>query len=148
MNESETTRMVDPERVRTKFGSIEADPRDLAKRQSVEKEEYRTDRDLQAIVERRFETAVQASIDVASQIVAEEGFREPLDYGDLFRVLEEEAILSAPITDRMVEMAGFRNALAHEYADIDHDRVFHHLQDLDHFRGFVREVSDFIDADR
>lgn len=148
MNESEPTRMVDPERVRTKFGSIEADLRDLAKRQSVEKEEYRTDRDLQAIVERRFETAVQASIDVASHIVAEEGFREPSDYGDVFRVLEEEAILSTPIADRMVEMAGFRNALAHEYVDIDHDRFFQHLQDLDHFRGFAREVSEFIDADR
>lgn len=137
--------MVDPKRVRSKFGTLEADLSDLAVRQDVGKQEYRTDRDIQAIVERRFQTAIQACLDVAAHVVAAEGYREPADYGDLFRILEEEGVVSSNVAERMVEMAGFRNVLAHEYATIDHDRVYEHLQDIDHFRRFVREVTTFIE---
>lgn len=137
--------MVDPERVRSKFGTLEADLSDLAARQDVGKQEYRTDRDIQAIVERRFQTAIQACLDVAAHIVAAEGYREPADYGDLFRILEEEGVVSSNVAERMVEMAGFRNVLAHQYATIDHDRVYEHLQEIDHFRRFVREVTTFIE---
>lgn len=137
--------MVDPERVRTKFGALEADLEDLAAKQTIAVGDYRNDRDAQAIVERRFQTAIQACLDVAGHVVSSEGFREPSDYGDLFRVLEEEGVISSDTADRMTEMAGFRNVLTHEYADIDHARVYHHLQDLEHFRRFVREVSDTLD---
>lgn len=66
------------------------------------------------IVERRFEKAIQACLDVASHVVATEGFREPTDYGDLFRILEENDVLSPATADRMVEIAGVRNVLATE----------------------------------
>lgn len=139
--------MVDRERVRTRFGRLEADLQDLAERQTISQQDYRNDRDVQAIVERRFETAIQACLDIAAHLVATEGYREPTDYGDLFRILEAEEVVSSSLADRMVEMAGFRNALAHEYADIDHERVHAHLQDLEHFRMFVREVSAFIESE-
>lgn len=139
--------MVDPERVRTRLGSVEEDLRDLAEQQELSIRDYRNDRDLQAIVERRFETAIQACLDIAGHIVAAEGFREPSDYGDLFRILEAEDILTSDTADRMVEMAGFRNVLAHQYADIDVDRVHEHLQDLEQFRAFAREIVAFIEAD-
>lgn len=112
--------MVDPQRVRSKLGTLEADLNDLAGRQDVRKQDYRADRDLQAIVERRFQTAIQSCLDMAAHVVAAEGYREPSDYGDLFRILEVEGVLSAELGERMVEMAGFKNVLAHEYATIDH----------------------------
>lgn len=139
--------MVDRERIRSKLGHLEADLRDLTERQTVTVRAYRTDRDLQAIVERRFQTAIQSCLDIAGHIVAEAGYREPTDYGDLFRVLGEEDVLSSSVADRMVEMAGFRNVLTHEYAEIDHERVHEHLQDLDHFRAFAKEVTAFIRPD-
>lgn len=47
----------------------------------------------------------------------------------------------------MVEMAGFRNVLAHEYASIDDERVYAHLQDLDRFRTYAREIDEFLYSD-
>ena len=41
----------------------------------------------------------------------------------------------------MVEMAGFRNVLAHEYATIDDGLVYVQLQDLEHFRTFAMEID-------
>lgn len=46
----------------------------------------------------------------------------------------------------MVEMAGFRNALAYEYAAIVDDRVYDHLQDLDRFRSYAEEIHRFIET--
>lgn len=89
--------------------------------------------------------AIQASIDVAAHVVASEGYREPTDYGDLFRILEAEGDLSPELADLMVEYAGFRNVLAHEYADIQDHLVHEHLQNLEPFREYaaeIREVSD------
>lgn len=139
--------MVDPDRVRTKLGKLEEYLRGLAEKQDCTETEYRKDRDLRDIVERRFEKAIQASLDIAAHIVASEGFREPQDYGDLFRVLESEGILSSTVADQMVEMAGFRNVLAHEYASIDDERVYAHLQDLERFRAYAREIDAFVDPD-
>lgn len=135
--------MVDPDRVRTKLGRLEEYLRGLSEQQDVTREAYLDDRDRRDIVERRFEKAIQSCLDVASHVVATEGYREPTDYGDLFRILEENDVLSGSVADLMVEMAGFRNVLAHEYARIDDDRVYDHLQDLERFREFAREVGDF-----
>lgn len=134
--------MVDPDRVRTKLGHLEEYLRGLIEQQDVSREQYLGDRDRQDIVERRFEKAIQACIDVAAHVVATEGYREPTDYGDFFRVLEENDVISSAVADRMVEMAGFRNVLAHEYARIDDERVFEQLQDIEHFREFAHEVAE------
>lgn len=45
----------------------------------------------------------------------------------------------------MVEMAGFRNGLAHEWAEIDEQRVYASLQDGDDFRSFATEIAEVID---
>lgn len=137
--------MVDADTVLTRLGRLEEYLRGLEAKQDCTLDEYRRDRDRRDIVERRFEKAVQASIDVASHVVAEEGFREPQNYGDLFEILAEEGILTSSTADQMVEMAGFRNVLAHEYANIDDDRVYEHLQDLDHFRTFAAGIRALLD---
>lgn len=143
MRGSGRARLVDPDRVRTKLGHLEEYLRGLSEQQDVSREEYLRDRDRRDIVERRFEKAIQACIDVAAHVVATEGYREPTDYGDFFRVLEENGVLSSDLADRMVEMAGFRTVLAHEYARIDDERVFEQLQDIEHFREFAGVVTAF-----
>ena len=87
---------------------------------------------------------IQASLDIASHIVAAEGFREPRDYGDLFRILEE-GVLPASTADAMVEMVGFRNVLAHEYASIENERVYYHLQNLGRFESYAADIHRFLE---
>lgn len=57
--------MVDPDIVRTKLGHLEEYVEGLAEKQDCTLEAYRKDDDLQDIVERRFEKAIQATIVVA-----------------------------------------------------------------------------------
>lgn len=46
----------------------------------------------------------------------------------------------------MVEMAGFRNVLAHEYSGIDDERVHQNLDNLERFREFARQVHEFVES--
>lgn len=137
--------MAERDRVESKLGTVETYLRGLEEKQDCPEDKYLRDRDVQDIVERRFHKAIQCCLDIASHIVAAEGFREPDDYGDLFRVLEEEGVLASNTAGKMVEMAGFRNVLAHEYADIVNERVYAHLQDLERFRQFAQETHEFVD---
>lgn len=132
--------------MKTKLGKLETYLRGLEDKRGVSLAEFRTDRDIQDIVERRFEKAVQASLDIASHIVAGLPAREPTSYRDVFTVLAEEEILDGETAEDMEEMAGFRNVLAHDYAEIDHERVHRHLEHLDRFRRFAEAVHEHVQA--
>lgn len=133
--------------MKSKLGKLETYVEGLEEKQGVALDGYRSDRDLQDIVERRFEKAIQACLDVASHIVASRATREPSSYRDLFQVLAEEDVLDPDLADTMGELAGFRNVLAHDYAEIDHDRVHDHLGDLEPFRRFAQAVHRHVQDD-
>jgi uncharacterized protein YutE (UPF0331/DUF86 family) len=90
----------------------------LAAKQGCTLAAYRNDPDLQDIVDRRFVKAIQASIDGAAHIVASEGYREPTDDGDLFRILEAEGDLGPAVADRMVEFAWLNQLLPQPRPDL------------------------------
>ena len=53
-------------------------------------------------------------------------------------------VVTITIADEMAEMAGFRNVLAHEYADIVDERVYDHLQDIERFERYGSAIYDFL----
>jgi len=121
----------------------------LATKQSLDEDEYLTDREQRAVVEREFHTAVEACIDVAGLLVGTTGATMPDTYAERFQVLEERDILSSETSTRMQQAAGFRNVLAHRYGtDLDDELVYEHLQsELEWLVTFLREVRDYL-ADR
>lgn len=66
----------------------------LAQEQSLTKDAYLTDRTAQDIVEQRFETTIQACIDIASQILKAEDELIPEVYADRMRALVDSGVLS------------------------------------------------------
>ena len=83
--------------------------------------------------------AIQACIDIAGHLVAEEGAAVPDDYAGLFTELRQ-AGLQSDLADRMVRATGLRNVLVHGYLDLDEDVLWgalDHLGDLRAFAGFA-----------
>jgi uncharacterized protein YutE (UPF0331/DUF86 family) len=60
----------------------------------------------------------------------------------VFRVLGRAGVVSADLTVRLEEMAGFRNVVVHLYQDVDlgivRDVVENHLDDLLQFAAAIR----------
>ncbi len=114
----------------------------LSRKQSLELSAYLDDREQQAIVEREFQTALEACIDIAELLLKSQGGTVPATNAEKFARLGQRDILSPDTTRAMQEAARFRNVLAHTYGvDIDNKQIYRHLQsDLHWFPTFLTEV--------
>lgn len=118
---------IDRNRVTEFLRLLNEDLRDLRQKAQVPKERYLQTRDMQAIVERRMQTAIESGINIGNHLIARLGLRAPQDYADVFRILAEAQIVPFELAQQMVDMVKFRNLLVHVYWMIDHERVYESL---------------------
>ena len=83
----------------------------LKKYQGVTAEELEKDFEKRAIVERYFQLASEAIIDIANLLNAEYRFRPAEDARESILILGEERVLSKKFAKEFCEIAGFRNIL-------------------------------------
>jgi len=118
---------------------------ELTKRQDVDEKGYKKSRELQDIVEREFERAIQDCIDIGARIIAKEGFEVADTYAEVFEILFKKGILDYELYDKMRELAGFRNVLVHIYRSIEHEEVLRHLkEDISKMREFAKKIAEYI----
>lgn len=132
------------ERILEKATFVEEAVEVLVRKRSLSASEYRSNREQRAIVEREFQTAIEACIDIAELLLKARGVSMPETTLEKFHRLGGVGVLSGPTTERMKEAAGFRNVLAHQYGqDIDDAQVYLSLQeDLGWFTAYLREVRE------
>lgn len=118
----------------------------LAKKQSIDQEAYQNSREQQAIVEREFQTAIEACIDIAGLLLRALDATMPETYAERFALLEQHGVLSSDTSNRMRKAAGFRNILVHRYGDtIENETVYHHLQtELEWLVQYLSEIRDLL----
>lgn len=134
-------RTVDRERITEFLRLISQDLTVLQEKALVPIETYLNSRDLQSIVERRLQTAIESAINIGNHIIARLGLRPPQDYAHVFQILGEAGVLSAEMAQRMMDMARFRNLLVHVYWEIDHKRVYEALPErIKTLDSFVEDI--------
>jgi uncharacterized protein YutE (UPF0331/DUF86 family) len=104
-------------------------------------EDYDSDRDLQDIVERNLEICIQACIDLGLHLLADFPAALPETNRGVFKALRREELISADLAERLDRMAGFRNVLAHGYADVISERVHAALGELNDVRSYVEQLD-------
>lgn len=87
--------------------------------------------------------AVEDCIDIAEHLIAEHGWGAPDSYGEAFRLLAQRGVLSSSLAELMVQAAGMRNAIFHEYEGIDWVRVHAAVNDLSRVREFIVAIQRF-----
>jgi uncharacterized protein YutE (UPF0331/DUF86 family) len=108
-------------------------------------DELRNDQDALDLVSFNRMLCVQSAADIASHIVADEGYRPAQSLADAFERLRENGILKRETADAMAKAAGLRNVVAHGYAGVDVKLVFgaasRGVADLD---AFAAEVAGWL----
>ncbi len=119
----------------------------LANKRALDEADYNSDREQRAIVEREFQTAIEACLDIAGVVIRTSATGMPETYADRFAVLADIGVLSEETATRMQRAAGFRNILVHQYGDeIDNTKVYEHLQtELVWLVRYLREVKDWLE---
>ncbi len=133
--------MTDPDLIAKKLALIETCVREL--RTMARPDTLAEDIREQRFVEHTLQLAIQAALDAASHIVADERLGEPSTYRDLFELLEKAGYVPRELATELEKMAGFRNILVHGYDSVDltivKDIVENRLDDLERFAELVRE---------
>ncbi|WP_424014126.1 type VII toxin-antitoxin system HepT family RNase toxin [Halorubrum xinjiangense] len=134
-------------KILTAIETIEESLGVLARKQRVDRAEYKMDSDTRDIVERRFVKMTEAAIDIAEEIVKHEQGHPPASNPASMRELGEIGILSGSLAEKMAQGARFRNVLSHTYGNIiNHDVVYNALQDLERYRSFVEAVQVYLES--
>jgi uncharacterized protein YutE (UPF0331/DUF86 family) len=93
-------------------------------------------------VEHTLQLAIQACLDVASHIVADERLGEANSNQELFSLLAANSWLSVASAAKLRQAAGLRNILVHGYTTVDpaiiRDVLEHHLGDLSEYVSAIR----------
>ena len=109
--------------------------------------QLRDDQDALDLVSFNLMLCVQSAADIASHIVADEGWRPAVTLAEAFERLRENGVVTKPTAEAMAKAAGLRNVVAHGYAGVDIEMVFaaasRGVSDLD---AFASEVGTWLQA--
>jgi uncharacterized protein YutE (UPF0331/DUF86 family) len=95
-----------------------------------------SDEDLQDILARNLEVAIQNCMDIAFHLCAAYG-EVPQTAAQAFAVLAGRGLIGKVLAQKLQRAVGFRNVLVHEYAEVDWKIVMQVL------RTGTRDLSDF-----
>lgn len=97
---------------------------------------------LKGAVERYLYLATQATLELGEAFIALKKLRKPSVYSETFEILKEANIIDNKLTEKLVNMVGFRNAIAHDYEKLDLDIMYDVLQNkLIDIENFVNSIE-------
>jgi uncharacterized protein YutE (UPF0331/DUF86 family) len=109
-------------------------------------ERLHQDRQLRWATERGLQVAAEAVFDAGAHILSAE-FQEAVDeYREIPTRLGARGVVTTATAARLKGLAGFRNVLVHDYAEVDLRRVYAALERLDDFDAFVADVVRWLEA--
>lgn len=95
------------------------------------------DSDLQSIILFNLIQAIQSCIDMGSHIISDSEWETPSTQAEIFEILASKKVITKAIAKKMIQMAGFRNRIVHEYEKTDM-KIVHtvwkkHIADIESF---------------
>ena len=97
---------------------------------------------LKGAVERYLYLATQATLELGEAFIALRKLRKPSIYSETFEILKEADIIDNELAEKLVNMVGFRNAIAHDYEKLDLDIMCDVLQNkLIDVENFVKSIE-------
>ncbi len=130
--------MVDRAVIKTKLSFADLRLNELAFHRTVSLDRFRSDHTIQAAILHHLQVAVQACIDIASHIVADEGWGVPGTSKDLFDFLRQRRVITPSSAKEMKDLVGFRNLVVHVYDKLDLAKAHAHLP------AYQRSLSRFL----
>ena len=115
---------------------------ELEEFQSLAPEDFVHDKRNEYTVERLFQIALEAALDIARLTIIDRQLAKPGETRNEFQILAAADILPSDLSQRLSEAKKFRNVLVHEYVGVDPQKVQQHLQDdLGDLVKFAQEIS-------
>jgi uncharacterized protein YutE (UPF0331/DUF86 family) len=137
--------MLDHDLVASKLSELADRLERVRTRRKASADELGRDRDALDLVAFNLMLAVQICADIASHLIADEGWAAAASLGAAFERLRDQGVISAPVCAALARAVGLRNVVAHGYAavrpEMIHAAATAGLADLE---AFSKEVATWI----
>jgi uncharacterized protein YutE (UPF0331/DUF86 family) len=133
--------LVDPEVVRRRLRQIDRRVAALRAIAQGDRDKFLRDLNVQATAERHLQVAIQAAVDIALHVLADETGETPEDYGSAFVLLARHDRIPAALGEQLRLAVGLRNVLVHAYTEIDPALVWDHLAELGDLTSFASHME-------
>ena len=133
--------MISTDKLTRKFIQLDEYLEILKKLSEIPENEFLYDKILVGSAKYYLQVSIECCLDIANHIIAAERFRAPEDYADSFAVLQEQGIYQAGFSQKLMQMAKFRNRLVHLYGEIDNTYVYRFInEDLADIRAYRKII--------
>lgn len=140
--------MIDQELIEKKIDSIEEKLNYLEKIGKMETEEFLNSYEKIQASKHTLQEAIEACLDIANHIIAARGLKRSETYSDMFQRLAENQILKDDLSDRLSDMARFRNLLVHQYTEIENQRVHEIIKEnLSDIEEFLKSIVPLLESE-
>lgn len=110
--------------IRTKLKYLESYLKDLETIKPKDLQEYLKDRRNSLSVERLFQLIVECATDINGHILSKVSSKPPATYRESFSLMFKQKILDRSDELTYYEYIRIRNALVHDYNNIDEEKIF------------------------
>lgn len=112
----------------------------------VDRERFFSEEVIRGAVERYLQLALEAVLDIADHIIAQEGFSKPEEYRDTILILGKEGVLPKQFAEKFAPAANFRNILVHDYLKLDLNKVYDHFtHDATDIELFLKHIVRYLE---
>jgi len=131
----------------SKLQDLERYVQQLRKFQNYSYNEIESDLEKIWAIEHGLQVSIQIVIDMGNYILASIGENQVDDYTGILDKLGQHNILPEQFAAEIRGMAGFRNILVHEYAEVNLRTVYYVLQNkLNDFVEYIRYIQSYFSS--
>ncbi len=138
------SKKIDKKKILSKIDQIDLHLEEIEKIKPSDYNEYKNSIEKKRACERLLQISIEIIIEIAYIIVSNLKLGVPSDEDVLFEKLREKKIISKEIFTIIKEMKGFRNILVHKYGEVEDEKVFENLDNLEDFEKFKQEILKFL----
>lgn len=135
-----------PDTVRERLALVRTNLAAVGATAALPRDRFLADRKEQWATAYALQTTVQALLDASAHILSGHFKESPREYGEIVPQLVRHGVIGAPLGERLVKVAGFRNILVHEYAAVDFALVYEKLGQLDDLAAFAAALEGWLTA--
>ena len=132
---------IDREKIEQQLEFLKTEIDHLNSKKRITRDEYIRDKEIQYFVERCFQKAIEACINIGNHIISRKHLGNPGNFSEIFKLLGRSGIIPLELSERFIYIARFRNKLVHLYWEIDPEEIYKFLQNnISDFEEFYRII--------